>query len=205
MRTMVSYSGPSPRSSRAVAAGDAGVPLAADRAEVARARLFEEGLGQGLAGDALDVLVAVDAVLEVLVRQHGDEVDQLDEAGRAQVAEQALGHRRLLHEVEGLVEAGLELFLVGDGDLLPAADPDGFELLAAPDGPGTRAAVDAVAVVGDGGEADEVLPGRADAQDPGRPARLGGGGQEVVRLVGRPAPEVVGRQDLGPARARRRS
>ncbi len=134
------------------------------------------------------------------MRQHGDEVDELDQAGRAEVAHQPLGDRGLLHKVDGLVEAGLVLLRIGDGDLLAALDADGLELLAAPDRTRTAAAVDAVLVVGDGGEADEILPGRPDAEDPGRAARLGGRGQDVVGLVRGLAPEVAGGQDLGPAR-----
>jgi hypothetical protein len=173
------------------------VPLTADRAEITGARFFEQGLGQRLPGDPLDVLVAVDAVLEVLVGEHGDEVDQLDEAGRAQVAEQALRDRRLFHEVEGLVEAGLVFVPVGDDDLFLAPDPDGLELLAAPDGTGAAPPIDTVPVVGDGCEPDEVLPRGPDAQGPGRVPRLGNRDQGVVCFVGRLAPKVARRQDLG--------
>ncbi len=129
--------------------------------------------------------------------QHGDEVDELDQPGRAQVAHEPLGHRRLLHEVKGLVEAGPVLLGVGDGDLLPAPDADGLELLAAPHGARAAAAVDAVAVVGDVGVEDEVLSRRADAQNPGRVPRPRDGGQLVVRLGDGLAPEPVGRQKLG--------
>ena len=115
----------------------------------------------------------MEAILEVLVGEHGDEVDQFDESGRAQVPEEALRDRGLLHEIEGLVEAGLVFFPVGDTDFLLAPDPDGLELLAAPDGAGAAPPIDAVPVVGDRGKADEVLPRRPDAQDPGRVSRLG--------------------------------
>ena len=72
---------------------EAGVALAADGAEEAAARPLQDGLGDRLARDVLEQRLVVVRVLEIPVGEHPDDVDELDEPGRAQLAHEALGDR----------------------------------------------------------------------------------------------------------------
>ena len=98
---------------RPVGRVDAGVPLAADRAEIAAAPPSPGWSWRCVSPEIRSsVLVAVGAVLEVRWGSMSMTLISSTSPAVPSSRMQALGHRRLVHEIEGLVVAGLVSFLV---------------------------------------------------------------------------------------------
>ena len=99
---------------------DAGVALAADRAEEASAGPLEDGLGDRFARDVLEQVLVVEGVLEIPVGQHRMTLMSSTSPAVPSSRRRRLVTGRLPHEIERLIVAGLVALLVLDPDLFPA-------------------------------------------------------------------------------------
>jgi len=107
---------------------DPGAALTADGTEMAAGGSLQNGPGDGFARDPLQVLVPVSAILEIAAGQHPDDVDELDQAGRPEFAQEPLGHRGLPQEMERLIISRLVALGIPDPDFFLSGDADRLQV-----------------------------------------------------------------------------